>query len=1334
MTHTLKIFHGGQLIKTVQLNAEQYQVVPAQPNMQFQFLTADGRLISQPHVEQYGEDLWVYVNKGAEQPALILQDYANIPLVEDSATLVQMNSSLATLDSAGTALPATSGGERGVVLASELSSNAPQAAGSMSQASAATTAAETAGTAGSGFSATPLVLGALAVGGIAAAAGGGGGDDDDAPKEPDTHTNNPVVTIDAVNGGKVINHDVQAGKITLTGTVSYDSDVKASNVKLTVTIDGKAYPAQVAAGKWTLTLDGDQVAVKEGTNTVTASASVTDNDGNTAATDKAVSATYQVDTQIATGITLDPVTSDNTISFDESSQNVNITGKVTGDYQAGDTVTLTVGKETFATQVATDGSFSQTVAGNVLTQATQVTASVSDAAGNVFSAPKPFTYKIAQPEINVKLNPVTDDNKIDVAEARSDILVSGTVEGSDAKAGQTIVLQVGNKTYDAMVVEQAGQLVFSAKISGMVLAKGGKVTAHLKGYQSVKGNQDYDVTSDSLADIRIDKVGSDGVLVNDGSIDSVRLSGKLDFSGLFAKGGNHSRIKALNLKIGDATYHTALDEKDTTFAVDVAVADLVKANGQKIHYTVETDKEVYQLDSSSAVGYDHVMEKVPAPKLTENNTTLQFDSNSVVGKNDVINSEQLAAQLTQKITGTVADASVGDSVTVTVGGQTLTTQVAADNTFTVEVKTSDLTLNDKGYGTITATLNTHNLVGNAVSVSDSTTFTAGMSVKDAMQIYFKNAKGQPNRVDSYDDLPYFIQALDVEHYGEKYNDGFAIGERLQNYAYGNEGGTKTITYDFASAKEGDRHEDGLTGNADFSTTNKTVVRDALATISQYIDVKFEETSSLRSSDMDFYLTTMNDPFVPENGFTAGYAYFGGDVFLSANVYGDNKFSGSLGSLQENDGVRTVLHEVMHTLGSDHPFKNAEGDMANAVKLGKNTDESVGATIMSYEDSQDFVDKDDLRIFDLAFLQYRYGVNPNSRAGNDTYGFGHFDQTTTDGGVYIWDGNGVDTFDASQEKNGVYVNLTPGARSYNGTIGSGQEFSTVEALENSKFAIKKELYSDGHDYFKAISEYDTVQYVDEKYIHKSMEKSYEFVDNQVMIGFGTQIENLKGSQFDDTLVGNKAGNVIYGGGGNDTINAGEGNDYLDGGKGQDTLTGGMGDDVYVVDSAQDKVIEEGGQGTDTILSAVSDYTLNSYVENIVLLEGATNATGNAANNQLLGNNRDNVLVGAGGDDLLNGGCGSDTLTGGAGLDTFQFSDLLDGSVDTITDFSLADDKIALAKDVFAGLTTSNVLDYIHYDKTSGALSYDSDAGGSAEAVHFATLTTGLDLEQSHFTFV
>ncbi|WP_160320311.1 calcium-binding protein, partial [Rhizobium ecuadorense] len=93
--------------------------------------------------------------------------------------------------------------------------------------------------------------------------------------------------------------------------------------------------------------------------------------------------------------------------------------------------------------------------------------------------------------------------------------------------------------------------------------------------------------------------------------------------------------------------------------------------------------------------------------------------------------------------------------------------------------------------------------------------------------------------------------------------------------------------------------------------------------------------------------------------------------------------------------------------------------------------------------------------------------------------------------------------------------------------------------------------------------------------------------------GSDVENLSFAgtgTFAGT--GNNLANTITGGAATDTLSGDAGNDTLDGGAGADSLIGGLGDDTYIVDNAGDTVTEAADEGTDTVRTALANYTLGS----------------------------------------------------------------------------------------------------------------------------------------------
>ncbi|TAL58379.1 MAG: type I secretion C-terminal target domain-containing protein [Legionella sp.] len=80
---------------------------------------------------------------------------------------------------------------------------------------------------------------------------------------------------------------------------------------------------------------------------------------------------------------------------------------------------------------------------------------------------------------------------------------------------------------------------------------------------------------------------------------------------------------------------------------------------------------------------------------------------------------------------------------------------------------------------------------------------------------------------------------------------------------------------------------------------------------------------------------------------------------------------------------------------------------------------------------------------------------------------------------------------------------------------------------------------------------------------------------------TNVENLIGSNYADTLKGTNSSNILGGLGGNDTIDGRGGSDVIIGGKGSDNLTGGSSSDTFVWQAGDDT-----GNPTDRI----TDFTV------------------------------------------------------------------------------------------------------------------------------------------------
>jgi serralysin len=152
-----------------------------------------------------------------------------------------------------------------------------------------------------------------------------------------------------------------------------------------------------------------------------------------------------------------------------------------------------------------------------------------------------------------------------------------------------------------------------------------------------------------------------------------------------------------------------------------------------------------------------------------------------------------------------------------------------------------------------------------------------------------------------------------------------------------------------------------------------------------------------------------------------------------------------------------------------------------------------------------------------------------------------------------------------------------------------------------------------------------------------------------------IENIVGSNFNDTILGDNLANVLAGLGGVDTINGGDGNDYIEGGAGADTLTGGAGEDtVSFALLGQRVTLTLSASGGGVATSGPDGDTLTGGFENVVGTAFDDVIIGNGLANKMFGQAGEDNLFAGGGNDRLEGGAGNDDLRGGAGADTYVYT--------------------------------------------------------------------------------
>ncbi|WP_186767250.1 calcium-binding protein [Devosia ginsengisoli] len=203
--------------------------------------------------------------------------------------------------------------------------------------------------------------------------------------------------------------------------------------------------------------------------------------------------------------------------------------------------------------------------------------------------------------------------------------------------------------------------------------------------------------------------------------------------------------------------------------------------------------------------------------------------------------------------------------------------------------------------------------------------------------------------------------------------------------------------------------------------------------------------------------------------------------------------------------------------------------------------------------------------------------------------------------------------------------------------------------------------------------DTVSYIDAAAAVTVTLASQAPQDTQgAGIDMLVSIENLTGSIHDDTLTGNG------------------GNNILDGGLGQDAMSGGAGDDTYIVDNAGDTVTELAGGGNDTVHSSLASHTLAGETENLVLIAGAIDGTGNTLDNRLTGN---------GGNNILDGGLGTDTVVLSGNIEDHDFARA--GAIFTVQSVTGGLDTLVSIENVDLGGVVYNMVRGTNAPNTGGA---------------------------------
>ncbi|WP_241176788.1 retention module-containing protein [Citrobacter portucalensis] len=523
-----------------------------------------------------------------------------------------------------------------------------------------------------------------------------------------------TLTIDPVTGDNMINGDESRQPFTfVTGRVG--GDVHANDtVYLTVnghTLTGKVSDQGGHLGYSIKVSTADLLSDPH----LTATVSTTDVAGNPATAN--AETTVVIDTRIDATITIDDVTPDNTLNYDEQHQTTTVvSGTVTGEVQKGDPLVMTINGVTYKGSVDDiNGHLGYRIIVNtadlVANPHIEVTMDVTDAAKN-------HAHVVAHHDVNlddrafaaITIDRVTGDNVLNGTELQAPkTIISGTV-GGDAHKGNIVHLVIDGNTVDATVVElpKLGTLGYSVEVDTQWLKNDPNITATITTHDAAGNTATADATSTVTIDDHAEAIVNIDPLVTDHHDDviSYKDAHNPQTTVTGSVGGDVRVGDQVELTINNQTYYALVQDGSNgqhVFSTQVSTLDLLM--DPNIH------AEVTAKDAAGNVARGHD----DRPVVIDTHADAGITIDSVVSQGgQALNPKGRPEFIT--VTGHVApDAHFGDLVTIDVGISHLQTSVITlpDGTLGYTMDIISGTWHDNG--NITVSITTHDNHGNTAT-------------------------------------------------------------------------------------------------------------------------------------------------------------------------------------------------------------------------------------------------------------------------------------------------------------------------------------------------------------------------------------------------------------------------------------------------------------------------------------------------------------------------------------------------------------------------------------------------------------------------------------------
>lgn len=536
-----------------------------------------------------------------------------------------------------------------------------------------------------------LGLAGLAVGAIAGGGGGGGGGDDNNNGGTDGGNNGgtdggnnggnngggttpltPTVSVNAFTGDDVLTQAEKGSNQTLSGTTT---NAEAGST-VTIVLNGKTYTTTVGAdGSWSISLPAaDLATLPNGSNTI--NVSVTNAEGNTATGTDVFTVQPEITQPNAPTIGINTFAGDDILDGAERQTNLTLSGTTT-NVQQGQTVTISLGGQTYTATVGADGSWSISVPAPALQALANgestITATVSDAAGASVSASHNFDV-LAISVSSISISELSGDGQLNATESQSPLVISGFATG--IPAGTVLSVTLGGKSYSATVGADGSWSTSVPAADLQQLPQGSNLvtaTATLADGSVVQNSSAVSLEVHTTPpNATIDVPFGDGVLSGGEASTPQTLTGNT---------GSTGSGQTVTVTVGGTEY-TGTVNNDGSWTITVPPATLQNLpQGSNDITVVVTDPAGNTSTSTTPVNV------VTAPPTV-----------SVEVSDALLNQTEVNQPLT------ISGLSNGsETVTVTLNGVTYTTAVNPNGTWSVNVPASDLQAIPQGGTTVSVT-------------------------------------------------------------------------------------------------------------------------------------------------------------------------------------------------------------------------------------------------------------------------------------------------------------------------------------------------------------------------------------------------------------------------------------------------------------------------------------------------------------------------------------------------------------------------------------------------------------------------------------------------------